>query len=80
MSRIIKKLYPEVLKKTAARWVEQQGKSAKDLTEQWDPDYWRGLFEDEVNYFDQLIEEFNAQTASASGRRPAGRKQPARVS
>jgi hypothetical protein len=61
-------------------WVEQQGKSAKDLAEQWDPDYWRSFFEDEVSYFDQLIEEFNAQTAPASGRRPAGRKRPARIS
>jgi cysteine synthase len=42
-------------------WVEQQGKTAQELTEQWDPEYWRALFEDEVPYFDQLITEFNKQ-------------------
>ena len=42
-------------------WVEQQGKTAQELTEQWNPEYWRALFEDEVAYFDQLIEEFNKQ-------------------
>ena len=42
-------------------WVEQQGKTAQELTEQWDPEYWELLFEDEVVYFDQLIEEFNRQ-------------------
>ena len=40
-------------------WVEQQGKTAQELTEQWDPEYWEVLFADEVVYFDQLIEEFN---------------------
>jgi cysteine synthase len=42
-------------------WVEQQGKTAQELTEQWDPEYWRALFEDEVPYFDQLIDDFNQQ-------------------
>jgi hypothetical protein len=42
-------------------WVEQQGKTAQELTEQWNPEYWRALFEDEVAYFDQLIEDFNKQ-------------------
>jgi cysteine synthase len=46
-------------------WVEQQGKSAEELTAQWNPEYWRALFEDEVNYFDQLIEEFNQQAGTA---------------
>jgi hypothetical protein len=45
-------------------WVEQQGKTLAELTEQWDPEYWRALFEDEVAYFDQLIEEFNQQVRS----------------
>jgi len=45
-------------------WVEQQGKTSAELTEQWDPEYWRALFEDEVAYFDQLIEEFNQQVRS----------------
>ena len=43
-------------------WVEQQGKTAQELTDQWNLEYWRALFEDEVAYFDQLIDEFNKQT------------------
>jgi hypothetical protein len=42
-------------------WVEQQGKTVEELNEQWDPEYWQALFEDEVVYFDQLIEEFNRE-------------------
>jgi cysteine synthase len=45
-------------------WVEQQGKTSQELNAQWSPDYWRELFEDEVAYFDQLIEEFNQQVRS----------------
>jgi len=41
-------------------WVEQQGKSSEELNAQRDPEYWRGLFEDEVGYFDELITEFNS--------------------
>jgi hypothetical protein len=41
-------------------WVEQQGKSSEELREQWNPEYWRSLFEDEVAQFDKLITEFNA--------------------
>ncbi|HUJ11784.1 MAG TPA: pyridoxal-phosphate dependent enzyme [Verrucomicrobiae bacterium] len=44
-------------------WVEQQGKSSEELKAQWNPDYWQELFEDEVAYFDQLIENFNKQVA-----------------
>jgi cysteine synthase A len=40
-------------------WVEQQGKTYEEINEQWNPEYWRSLFEDEVLYFDKLIEEFN---------------------
>jgi hypothetical protein len=40
-------------------WIEQQGKSSDELRQQWEPEYWRSLFEDEVSYFDQLIIEFN---------------------
>jgi cysteine synthase len=40
-------------------WVEQQGKSCEELNAQWNPDYWRELFEDEVAYFDRLISDFN---------------------
>ena len=44
-------------------WVEQQGKSCDELNAQWDPEYWRALFEDEVIYFDHLIEKFNDRIA-----------------
>ncbi len=42
-------------------WVEQQGRSSEELREQWEPKYWRALFEDEVGEFDRLIEAFNAE-------------------
>ena len=45
-------------------WVEQQGKACEELNAQWDPDYWRELFADEVAYFDLLIEQFNQQVRS----------------
>jgi cysteine synthase len=41
-------------------WVEQQGRTSEELNAQWDPEYWRALFEDEVVRFDELITEFNA--------------------
>ncbi|KAB2880194.1 pyridoxal-phosphate dependent enzyme [bacterium] len=41
-------------------WIEQQGKSSEELRDQWEPEYWRELFEDEVAQFDKLITEFNA--------------------
>jgi cysteine synthase len=40
-------------------WVEQQGRTSEELNAQWDPEYWRSLFEDEVGYFDTLITDFN---------------------
>jgi cysteine synthase len=40
-------------------WVEQQGKTYEEIMEQWEPEYWLDLFENEVGYFDQLITEFN---------------------
>ncbi|MGD0037539.1 MAG: pyridoxal-phosphate dependent enzyme [Bacteroidota bacterium] len=43
--------------------IEQQGKSSDELREQWEPEYWRALFEDEVTQFDALIEEFNREVA-----------------
>jgi cysteine synthase len=46
-------------------WVEQQGKACEELNVQWNPDYWRALFEDEVAEFDQLIKEFNSQVRGA---------------
>ncbi len=44
-------------------WVEQQGKSSEELSAQWNPEYWRALFEDEVALFDKLILEFNAMVS-----------------
>jgi cysteine synthase len=40
-------------------WVEQQGKSSAELNQQWNPDYWHALFEEEVADFDRLITAFN---------------------
>lgn len=40
-------------------WVEQQGKTYEEIMEQWNPEYWNDLFENEVVHFDKLIEEFN---------------------
>ncbi len=45
-------------------WVEQQGKTTEELQAQWDPEYWRRLFEDEVKGFDTLIEEFNKEVGT----------------
>lgn len=44
-------------------WVEQQGKTSEELIEQWNPEYWEELFEEEVKYFDRLITEFNNAAA-----------------
>ncbi|TAK67456.1 MAG: pyridoxal-phosphate dependent enzyme [Bacteroidetes bacterium] len=41
-------------------WVEQQGKTSEELNAQWEPEYWRRLFEEEIVYFDKLITEFNS--------------------
>jgi cysteine synthase A len=43
-------------------WVEQQGKTYEEINAQWDPEYWRSLFEDEVGNFDKRITEFNSLT------------------
>ena len=42
-------------------WVEQQGKTSTELDAQWDPEYWRSRFEDEVLQFDKMIAEFNKE-------------------
>ena len=42
-------------------WVEQQGKTYEEILAQWNPEYWTSLFEEEVVYFDKLIDEFNNQ-------------------
>lgn len=41
-------------------WVEQQGRAVEELNDQWNPEYWTKMFEDEVDYFDKMIEEFNS--------------------
>ncbi len=40
-------------------WVEQQGRTSEELNEQWNPDFWTDMLENEVHEFDKLIEEFN---------------------
>ena len=45
-------------------WVEQQGKTSEELNAQWDSEYWRKMFEEEVKEFDRLIEEFNKLVVS----------------
>lgn len=50
-------------------WVEQQGRAVEELNAQWNPEYWRALFEDEVGYFDQLIEAFNSEAWPSNGSR-----------
>ncbi|MCE1164432.1 MAG: pyridoxal-phosphate dependent enzyme [Bacteroidetes bacterium] len=40
-------------------WIEQQGRTSEELNEQWNPDFWTDMFENEVHEFDKLIEEFN---------------------
>lgn len=47
-------------------WVEQQGKTTEEINAQWDPEYWRSIFEEEVVEIDRLIGSFNA----AIGGRP----------
>ena len=43
-------------------WVEQQGKTFEEITDQWyDPDYWTEV-QGQVPEMDALIEEFNART------------------
>jgi len=42
-------------------WVEQQGKTHQEISAQWDPEYWRELFEEEGVYFEKLIADFNRE-------------------
>jgi cysteine synthase A len=48
-------------------WVEQQGKTYEEINAQWDPEYWRELFVDEVAHFDRLIADFNREVGLADG-------------
>jgi len=44
-------------------WVEQQGRSADELRELWDPDFWEQVFSREVvDEWDRLIDAFNEAT------------------
>lgn len=44
-------------------WVEQQGRTADELRQLWDPDFWRQVFSSEVvNEWDRLIDDFNRAT------------------
>jgi acyl-CoA-binding protein len=41
-------------------WVEQQGRSADELRQLWDEDFWTRIFsQDVVDEWDRLIEAFN---------------------
>jgi hypothetical protein len=42
-------------------WVEQQGRTSEELDAQWDPEFWRAMFEGEVVHFERLIAAFNRQ-------------------
>lgn len=46
-------------------WVEQQGKTYEEIMEQKNEEYWRSYFEDEIDYFDELIDEFNDEVGLA---------------
>jgi len=44
-------------------WVEQQGRSADELRQLWDPDFWQQVFSREVvDGWDRLIDSFNEAT------------------
>jgi len=44
-------------------WVEQQGRSADELRQLWDPDFWQQVFSREVvDEWDRLIDSFNDET------------------
>jgi len=47
-------------------WVEQQGRTSEELNAQWDPGYWRALFEEEVVHFERLITAFNRNVGRRS--------------
>lgn len=41
-------------------WIEQQGRSEEELSQQWAPEYWTDTFENNLDELDKAIEEFNA--------------------
>lgn len=44
-------------------WVEQQGRTAEELRELWDPDFWESIWP-QVAEWDELIRQFNALVES----------------
>ncbi len=46
-------------------WVEQQGKTYEEINAQWDLEYWRQIFTEEVAEFDKLIAAFNKEVAAS---------------
>jgi cysteine synthase len=40
-------------------WIEQQGKDLFELNEQWNPEYWDNMFENELDLIDNQIIAFN---------------------
>jgi len=44
-------------------WVEQQGRSAEELRELWDPDFWESIWPQAAEW-DELIRQFNALVES----------------
>ncbi|MCU0662301.1 MAG: pyridoxal-phosphate dependent enzyme [Myxococcota bacterium] len=44
-------------------WVEQQGKTVKELNELWDKEFWRSLYQEEADELERRIEEFNCLVA-----------------
>jgi hypothetical protein len=45
-------------------WVEQQGRTAEELRELWEPDFWVKTFK-QVESWDEQIREFNRRTGVA---------------
>ncbi len=44
-------------------WVEQQGRSVRELEELWDEDFWKEIFsQEQVDEWDRLIDQFNERT------------------
>ncbi len=49
-------------------WVEQQGRSAEELRQLWEPDFWHQVFSEEiVDEWDRLIDAFNEATGLLTG-------------
>jgi cysteine synthase A len=47
-------------------WVEQQGRTAEELRQLWEPDFWAEQFA-QVREWDRLIESFNRQAGVLAG-------------